>query len=472
MGCSSQKDVQTQEESLKIKENNEEDLHISIKKEVPEENQDKKEEEIEIKPALENDNQEKKEEEIEIQKSPDNEIKKEEEEKLEEEIPEDIDIQEEEYNKILLGGPNSSEKNDRYNSNGDDSNNIMQSQRRSMNKKVRKKPFTISVTEDPSFKKIQIIINACAFRENTMPIWCPKGAYIKFKVKGKWRIDRLYPYTDSKGLPSNNTGGFGYGTLIGRIGNSDKFVVADDKAVIVKEEGALLLKQLLPKNMKIEPEGRLEVNVYDGEYMDIEEINKRIGWIENNSTNDGETNQEGENKINKKQREKKEFEKKLRNELNNLRMNPLIFYEQYINSSKTKTQTRKYLEMFNSFNLSALNQVDDYYNAILEYFQLFEKDNNMRYLNKNNVTNYIKSLEGEMEYFLTDKFGRNIKVKCKLTQKPNPKDVIIQCFYDKKYRFYIFNKRSQDLTINTLKKFYNDFTLIIMAFTFEENSDE
>ena len=38
-----------------------------------------------------------------------------------------------------------------------------------------------------------------------MPIWCPKDAYIKFKVKGEWRIDKLYQYTTSKGLPSNNT---------------------------------------------------------------------------------------------------------------------------------------------------------------------------------------------------------------------------------------------------------------------------
>lgn len=44
-------------------------------------------------------------------------------------------------------------------------------------------------------------------------------------------------------------------------------------------------------------------------------------------------------------------------------------------------------------------------------------------------------------------------------------------FFDKKYRFYIFNKRSQDLTINAFKKYYKDFTLIIMAFTFEDNSE-
>ena len=123
-----------------------------------------------------------------------------------------------------------------------------------------------------------------------------KNSYIKFQVKGKWRIGKLYPYTDSKGLPSsNNTGGFGYGALVGRIGNGDKFVVSDDKAVMVKEGGALYLKQLLPKNMEIEPEGSLEVNVFDGEYMNFEEINQKMGWIENNTINVDENNQEENN---------------------------------------------------------------------------------------------------------------------------------------------------------------------------------
>ena len=347
-------------------------------------------------------------------------------------------------------------------------------QRNSVNKKVKKKPFIVSLIGDSDFQKIQIIINACTFRENTMPIWCAKDSYIKFKVKGKWRIDKLYPYTNSRGLPSNNNGGFGYGALIGRIGNGDKFVVTDDKAVVVKEEGPLYLKQLLPKNMKLEPEGKLEVNVYDGEFMEIEEINQRIGWIENNSIINDETNDNNLTRKQKEKKEKKEFEKKLKSELNNLRMNPLIFYEQNIIKSKNNNsnKTKKYLELLNNSNLSALNQIDDYYNSILSYFKLFEQDSNKRNLNKNNIINFIRGLEGEIEYYLMDKFGTNVKVKCKLTQKTNPKDIIIQCFFDKQYRFYIFNKKSQDLTINTFNKYYGDYTLIIMAFTFGNTNSE
>ena len=48
---------------------------------------------------------------------------------------------------------------------------------------------------------MKILVNACSFTEEyMMPIWCPKDVYIKFRVEGKWRIDKQYDYTDSKDL--------------------------------------------------------------------------------------------------------------------------------------------------------------------------------------------------------------------------------------------------------------------------------
>jgi len=394
----------------------------------------------------------------------------------EEEIPEDIDIQEDEYQRILIGGADSSDNIDKYNSKRDNQKKKRQSRSKSKTKKNKRKPFQITVIEDSSYKKIKIVFNACAFLdESVMPIWCPKDSFIKFKVKGKWRIDKLYPYTDSKGLPSNNRGGFGYGALIGRIGKGEKFVVSDDKAVIVKEEGPLYMKQLLPKNMKIEPEGSIEVCVYDGEYMNIDEINEKIGWIENNIENKDINNKNeifDDNTVNKKEDNmKKEFENKIRNEMNNLRMNPLIFYDQFINKNKNLTNTRKYLEKLKDEYLGVLNLNNDYYDAICGFLELFDQNKNKNNINKNNVTDYLLELEKEVEFFLIDKFEMKTKVKCRLTQKTNAKDIIIQCFYDKKYRFYIFNKKCRDLTVNVFNNFYKDFSLVIMAFTLEPPSE-
>ena len=317
MGCSSEKNTQTNEENNQKEQSNKnnEELDINQKQDLDEENQDKKEQEEEIKPQ-----------------TPEDPNKKDD---------EDAVIQEDENQKVLLGnGEDSSDKLDQYNSKGDFSNNLRQS--KSNNKNKNKKPFIITLLDDSSYKKIKILFNACAFiDECLMPIWCPKNAFIKFKVKGKWRIDKLYPYTDSKGLPSNNKGGFGYGALIGRIGKGEKFIVSDEKAIFVEEEGPLYMKQILPKNMKVEPEGSLEVFVYDGEFMDINEINEKIGWIENNDENEDENNQNDifdDNSIRMKKDDniKKDFENKIRNEMNNLRMNSMLFYEHFINKTNNK----------------------------------------------------------------------------------------------------------------------------------------
>ena len=397
-----------------------------------------------------------------------------EEENIEEDIPEDIDIQEDEYNKIKDGSRNNSPKAQKYNSTG---NNVYSPQaNKPKNNTLKKKPFIAKNIKDSSLKKVNIIINANTFRdEYTMPIWCSKDSYIKFKVKGKWRIDRLYPYTDSKGLPSNNKGGLGYGALIGRIGNGDKFVISDDKTVVVKKEGALFMKQLLPKNMEIQPEGKLEVNVYDGEYMDIEVINQKMGWVENNISINNERGHNKSASPSKKKIEennKKEMENKIRNTLNNLRMNPLMFYEQYITKSKIQIQTKQYLEKFNNEKLPALNSDEKCYLSIIDYLNSPTQQLVGKKAYRNNIVNNLLELEEELGFYLSNEFGRNIKVKCKLTDKNNPIDIIIRCFFDRKYRYYIFNKRSKDLTVNLIRNYYRNYSLIIMALTFEKDKKE
>lgn len=150
-------------------------------------------------------------------------------------------------------------------------------------------------------------------------------------------------------------------------------------------------------------------------------------------------------------------------------MNPLISYDQYISKTRNLTETRKYLEIFSDSYLQALNSVEEYYDDICNYFKLFAQNSNKINIKRNNVVEYLLGLEGEIGYYLTDKYQRNVKVKCKLTKKTNPRDIIIQCFYDKKYRFYMFNKKTKDLTVNAFKNYYKGYTLIIMAFTFESN---
>ena len=236
-------------------------------------------------------------------------------EQEEEEIPEDINIDEEDIQELnqnnnLNSSLKKSSKNLKLFEKGNPQtegspNKIKNGQKMAKGNKngknaknVKKKPFIISEIqklendsqdskEGKNLYKVKIIINACSFNDDyMMPIWCHKGIYLKFRVEGKWRIDKLYDYTDSKGIPSNHSSGFNYGALIGRIGlekesekeneknlkkgkdqkkgkdlkkgtnliNDKEFVVVDEGAILVKEDGPLFLRQNLPKKLKIEPE--------------------------------------------------------------------------------------------------------------------------------------------------------------------------------------------------------------------------
>ena len=345
------------------------------------------------------------------------------------------------------------------------------------NKKNIKKPFIVSDIFSNPYKKIKIIINASSFfDEYMMPIWCPKDVYIKFKVEGKWRIDKKYEYTDSKGLPSNNSKGFNYGALIGRIGLGEKFVVANEKCILVKKEGPLFLRQNLPKKMKIEPEGKLEIIIYDGDYMKIEDINKKIGWKENGIV--GNINEKGNNeknnyeiknniKINSNIEMEKKLENNLKKQLNNLRMNPTMFYEKYINTKLVGT--KEYLIKKEKEEKNPLNENKTGYEFLEKYFTSYKQIQSKKKINKNNINENLSQLNEDIEYFLFNRIGTTVKGKSIITQKDNPNEIILQYLLDKKFRTYIFSNHSQFLIIKVIQDYFNKSNLIIMAIALDKD---
>ena len=567
MGCSSQKAVDIEEGKKKEEEEKKESMELDNKNEVNLENQElenKNEDEVNLEiNELENPN-EGDLEVVELEKpnyeaapKEDEEEPKEAEtknqigygiEQEEEEIPEDINIDEEDIQELNQNNNlNSSLKKSNKNSKSFEKGNpqtegspdktkngqkMAKGNKNGKNaKNVKKKPFIISEIqklendsqdskEGKNLYKVKIIINACSFSDDyMMPIWCHKGIYLKFRVEGKWRIDKLYDYTDSKGIPSNHSSGFNYGALIGRIGlekesekesekdlkkrkdqkkgkdlkkgtnliNDKEFVVVDEGAILVKEDGPLFLRQNLPKKLKIEPEGKLIVTVYDGEYMKIDEINQKIGWFENgpidtkdkannnsnqkSDKNSNNSNQKSEKSSNIKQNMEieKDFEKNLRTHFNNLRMNPTMYYEKYISINASLIKTKEYLgKIKKEINPLIVDENDPSYNFIGEYFKLPNQKQLQNNLNKNKVILNLAKFDEDLSFFLCDQNNKTVKVKCLLTQKDNPVDIIIQYLLDKKFRKYIFGENSQNLIIKVLKNYYNNSSLIIVAISIEQ----
>ena len=368
------------------------------------------------------------------------------------------------------------------------------------NTQQKKKPFILSETQTDPYKKIKITINASSFLdEYMMPIWCPKNVYIKFRVEGKWRIDKQYDYTDSKGLKSNHSKNFNYGALIGRIGkknndelsekekekktranslyNQDNFLVANEAAFFVKEEGPLFLRPNLPKKMKIEPDGKLEVFVYEGDYMSIPDINQKIGWLENanileEKSEKSKAKSPNKNKDNKIELNEKEIENALIKNINNLRMNPSMYYEKYISFNTNYLWTKEYLYNIKIPPKMPLKEDEEIYNFLTNYAKSFIPEYKKK-INKINLKEYLTKMNESLSNYIADNvpLSNIVRVKCKLTQKENPIDIIVQYLLDKQYRKNIFTQYSKRITVKITKNFFNDFSLVIMTIILDRDNE-
>ena len=229
--------------------------------------------------------------------------------------------------------------------------------------------------------------------------------------------------------------------------------------------------------MKIEPEGKLEVSVYDGDYMEISEINEKIGWFENGTiiVDKSEKSKEqspNKNKDNKNVLNEKEIEKNLRKHINNLRMNPSMFYEKYISFYANYLWTKEYLLKIKNEPRDPLQEDEKSYNFLADYTKPAHQQQLKKNINKNNLSECLTKMNEDLSYYIRDLTGLSkiVKVKCKLTQKENPIDIIVQYLLDKTYRRNIFNQYSKGLTIKIVKNFFNDSTLIIMAIILDRDN--
>jgi len=333
--------------------------------------------------------------------------------------------------------------------------NIKSSSVKRLKPKTSKEPYILKTVKNNYGNVNSIKINAPYFlSEYLIPIWFEKETCIKFNSKGKWRIDKNYEYTDSGGMPTSNTIDFNYGALVGRIGLGSPFLIpANDSVYITKNEGPLYLKMSLPKKLDVNPEGTIEVLVYDGVAMTLEEIYKKIGWKEDN--------------MKYAIKEPSELENNLINTFNNLRMNPVLFYEQNIRDNQNAIWTEDYLKQKYNANSNYNN------NSGLE--PLKPNDDCFVILNSaysNNIDlkiakQKINLILEEMQVYYSNIIKENLKcdnvVNCKLMKKKKPIDVCIQYLLDNKFRNNIFNNKFTSISVKFVENFYEESHLVIVA---------
>ena len=99
--------------------------------------------------------------------------------------------------------------------------------------------------------------------------------------------------------------------------------------------------------------------------LTLPDINEKIGWIENGIKNP--------NKVNKNELIEKEIEKNIRENINNLRMNPSMFYEKYISFNTNYLWTKEYLDKIKNEAKEPLKENEESYNFLVDYTNLYHQ---------------------------------------------------------------------------------------------------
>ena len=321
--------------------------------------------------------------------------------------------------------------------------------------------FSITTIED-EFPNVKIInINIPNFiGEYMIPIWFEKGQNIKFKTEGNYRINNSFQYHNSLGLKSSMK--FNYGAIIARIGSGEPFMLPSSQFIYHSDtEGPLYLKINCPKNIEIKPEGKLKIKVYDGELLTRKEIYDKIGWKEKSLKYANKKSTLAENDLTV-------F-------INNLRMNPMLFYESYIKDDKTnKTWTGKFLEEMGinhtTYGIKDFTVNDELYGYINDYIELNEEIMKKKFTKKNSIEK-MEELKEFLEFDLKEKINEDVVVNCKIIKKSELKHIAMQYLYDKVFIPNIFKKEYNSIAIKIKDDIFDDSFLIILAITKVENNE-
>lgn len=306
------------------------------------------------------------------------------------------------------------------------------------NPKMQISPSTFKINSSNEVFSLKLVVS-CFFKEELIPIWFEKDTYIKFITTGKWRIDEKYNFTDSRGMPSNHNSGFNYGAVVARIGSGPNFLLApNDFTYFTNNEGPLYLRMNLPKNITMNPEGTMDIKVFDGTLMTINEINSKLGWKEKNMDYSNEKSTELENGLTK--------------DLNNLRMNPVLFYEKYIKNKCNIIWTEDFLKLMKNNNndnqISAFSTNNDLYNCLKKYVRKNLSEIKTNLTSKRGVDKYMEKNKEKIAVYLKQIFCSEILVDFRRTKKYDTDDLYMMYILDINFRKNIFSSEYYSIAVN------------------------
>lgn len=293
-----------------------------------------------------------------------------------------------------------------------------------------------------------------------MPLWVNKGSYIKFRVKGQWRLGPMFPWCSSEGFPSVSKQRINYCSLLATIGGSESFVVKDNQIHLAPSSGPLSFWIHLPKLKmnEIDPSGLLVINVYDAEQITLKELCQKLGWVDSKK----ET-------VNKKTNLLSDMEYELVMNINDLRRNPSLFYQLFIaNSARKIINTKEYLDK-KDHKVKKELVINENVNMKLKELVYIENYRPTsaphRTINKRVAMIGVNNLQKKIEATISTLVGVNlVKVILKLMKNTNNINLVLGFLLDDILRDVLFDSRFQSIGAKIIKNYAENNDLIILIF--------
>ena len=181
-------------------------------------------------------------------------------------------------------------------------------------------------------------------------------------------------------------------------------------------------------------------------------MNEKIRWKEENMRYENKNSNELEND--------------LTIDINNLRMNPILYYEKNIKNNYNNIWTEEFLNKmkYNNDNngIQPLYINNNCYALLYNYVQI-----NYEYIKnkiKRTSNKFLRDLQEKISVYIRNELICDNIINCRITKKNKTADICTQYLFDNNFRKFIFNKEYNSIAIKVIDAFFDDDYFIILAF--------
>ena len=190
--------------------------------------------------------------------------------------------------------------------------------------------------------------------------------------------------------------------------------------------------------------------------MNYEEINKKLGW---NEVAEDNTNFSLE-----------KMECKLVDNINNMIINPMLFFEKNVGNYTEMILTQDYMKSLDKVEKKKPLKIGNYIASEIDNFFRVIKQKKLNTLySKNSLTAFCEKINKKLILYLGGSMTQEFKLLYKTTRDMDIMKMSLEFLYDYKERDFLFKSFYKQIAAKIIKNAFNEMNLVIIVLFNEEN---